>query len=123
MSVQRDRAEEQLLLRLAARYIAREANRNTLITPTRVSLSSARTRATVYVSVFPDTAADKAVEFLQRHRGDFFDFLKKESRLHPLPGVHFEFDVGEQNRQRLDELSQEIDSGEVSVPKDEEESL
>ncbi len=110
MSANRDRAEEGVLLRLAARYIAKEANRNTLITPTRVSLSTSRTRAIVFVSVFPDSEADKAVEFLQRHRGSFFDFLKKESRLFPIPGISFEFDVGEQNRQRLDELSQDIDS-------------
>ncbi len=109
MNPRRDRAEEEMLVRLSARYIAREANRDTLITPMRAELSRARTHATIFVSIFPDNAIDRALEFLNRHRNDFFDFLKKESRLSPIPGVRFEFDYGEKNRQYLDELSMEIE--------------
>ncbi len=112
MSAQRDRSEEGLILRLVSQYIAREANRSTLITPTRVVLSRARTKATVYVSIFPDIDTHNALEFLQRHRGNLFNYLKKESRLSPIPGIQFEFDVGEQNRQHLDELSKEINDKE-----------
>ncbi len=106
MNTHKDKSEEELLVRLAARYIAREANRDVLITPTRAELSRARTHAIVYVSIFPDDAVDRALDFLNRNRRNFFEFLKKESRLSPIPGVRFEFDYGEKNRQRLDELSQ-----------------
>jgi len=103
-----DRSEETLLTRLAASYIAREANRNALITPTRTILSPSRAKATIYVSVFPDTAVDSAISFLKRHQHNFFEYLKKESRLSPIPGIRFEFDFGEKNRQRLDEISRDI---------------
>ncbi len=108
MSQYRNQAEESLLIRLAGLYIAREANRNTLITPMRAEISKSRTHATVFVSVFPDNEVEHALEFLNRHHGDFFEYLKKESRLSPVPGVRFEFDYGEKNRQHLDEISQEI---------------
>ncbi|HQU07913.1 MAG: hypothetical protein B7X04_02920 [Parcubacteria group bacterium 21-54-25] len=108
MSGHRDQAEEALLMRLAARYIAREANRDSLITPTRATLAPGRTKATVYVSVFPDTAVESALSFLRRRQHDFFEFLKKESRLSPIPGVRFEFDLGEKNRQHLDDISRKL---------------
>ncbi|VAW31993.1 hypothetical protein MNBD_CPR01-80 [hydrothermal vent metagenome] len=112
MNAQKDKTEESLLIRLVGSYIAREANRNTLITPTRAELSRARTHATVFVSVFPDDSADQALEFLNRHRKDFFEYLKKNSRFSPIPGVRFEFDYGEKNRQNLDSISLEIHKAE-----------
>ena len=106
MSNRDDRAAS-ILLQLAATYIAREAGRETLITPTRVDLSD-RKNAVIYVSVFPDTDKEHALEFLIRHRDDFRNYLKKESRLSILPYIRFEYDVGEAHRQHLDELSKEI---------------
>ncbi len=98
----------ELIQRLAAAYIAREANRDTLITPTRVSLSDDGKRATIYVGVFPDTKKAAALAFLARHVHDFREHLKKEARFAHLPSVHFEFDEGERERQHLDELSQGV---------------
>ncbi len=114
-----NQTKESLLLRFAAEYIARVANRNTLITPTRAMLSKDRTRATVYVSVFPDSAREAAISFLRRHQRGFFIYLKEEARFGHIPNVHFVFDVGEENRQHLDEITRqtnkEIPSAE-SVP-------
>lgn len=93
---------------LAARYIAREAGRSTLITPLRSELSSDRKHATVFVSIFPDQEREHALKFLNRHADLFRDFLKKEGRFAILPFVKFEFDYGEENRQNLDQLSKEI---------------
>jgi ribosome-binding factor A len=96
------------LVQLAATYIAREAGRKTLITPTRAMVSSDGSNATVYVSVFPDADAPHAMEFLARHAHDFRDYLRKESRIARLPRVRFEHDLGEMHRQHLDDLSREI---------------
>jgi ribosome-binding factor A len=96
------------LLELAAKYIAREAGRSTLITPTRTDMSPDRKNATIYVSVFPDGEDKHALEFLTRHRDDFREYLKHHGRFSALPFVKFEIDYGERNRQRLDELSNEI---------------
>ena len=110
MSAIRDEKAASRLLELAARYIALEAGRETLITPMRVDISPDRKNATVYVSIFPDTARDLALAFLKRHKDLFRDFLKKQGRFAVLPFIHFEFDYGEQNRQHLDELSRDLDS-------------
>ncbi len=105
MNNYRAQEEESILVRLAAQYIAREANRNALITPIRAALSAKRTRATIYVSVFPDEAVSSALSFLQRRQHDFFEFLKQESRLSPIPGIRFEFDRGQENLRRVSEIS------------------
>lgn len=103
----KDEKEEHILTRLAADYIAREAGRSTLITPTRTILGSDRKTATIYVSVYPTDQTEHALAFLVRHKDLFRDYMKKHSRLAILPYVRFEFDEGERNRQRLDELSRE----------------
>ncbi|MDR3548872.1 MAG: ribosome-binding factor A [Candidatus Pacebacteria bacterium] len=97
------------LLHLAADYIAREAGRTTLITPTRIDFSPDRKNATIYVSIFPDGERDNALLFLARHRDNFRDYIKHHGRFAILPFIKFDFDYGEQNRQRLDELSHEAE--------------
>ena len=109
MSGHRDERLSAELMELAGKYIAREAGRETLITPTRVVLGKEAKTATILVSVFPETQKDFALSFLTRHKDLFRDYMKKSSRMGRLPFVTFEFDYGEQNRQRLDELSKEID--------------
>ena len=51
------------------------------------------------------TAESAAVAFANRHRGDFGDFYKKQRRGAYPPKVEFFIDLGEKNRQRMDELS------------------
>lgn len=100
------------LTELAAKYIAREAGRETLITPTRTEVAKNGKNVTIFVSVYPESQREHALAFLTRHKDLFRDFLRKSSRLSRLPYITFEFDYGEQNRQRLDELSREIDESE-----------
>ena len=108
MSDIRDQKAIARMTELAGRYIAREAGRGTLITPTRSEISPDRKNTTIYVSVFPDGERDHALSFLNRHKDLFRDFLKKEGRFAVLPYVHFEFDYGEANRQNLDELGKQV---------------
>lgn len=111
MSDLHDKKVAVLLTELAGKYIAREAGRTTLITPTRSTISRDGKNATIFVSVFPDNDKENALAFLKRHKDLFRDYLKKASRLSRLPYITFEFDYGEQNRQHLDELSREIEDG------------
>ena len=104
------------LLHLAAAYIAIEAGRNTLITPTRTDISPDRKNATIFVSVFPDAEAEHAVAFLARHRDNFRKYLKQHGRFAILPFIKFELDYGEKNRQHLDELSNQIANDTVESP-------
>jgi len=106
-----DRKVATLLTEAAATYIAREAGRTTLITPTRSDVSRDGKNATIFVSVFPETDKENALMFLKRHKDLFRDYLKKATRLSRLPYITFEFDYGEQNRQHLDELSRQLEDG------------
>jgi ribosome-binding factor A len=99
-----------MLTELAAQYIAREAGRDTLITPLRTDLSRDGKHATIYVSVFPTDESEHAITFLMRHKDLFRSYLKSHSRFPVLPYITFDIDYGERNRQRLDELSNEADS-------------
>lgn len=98
------------LTQLAATYIAREAGRTTLITPTRTVFARDPKHATIYVTVFPDSDAEHAIGFLKRHRDMFREFIKKEGRFKILPFIEFAIDHGEKNRQRLDEISRDLES-------------
>ncbi len=104
----RDEKALSRLTELAAKYIAREAGRSTLITPMRTAISPDRKQASIYVSIFPDQEREHALKFLNRHADAFREFLKKEGRFAVLPFVKFEFDYGEENRQHLDTLSKEL---------------
>lgn len=104
MSIHDERAASNLV-KAAANYIAREAGRGTLITPTRADISPDRKNATIYVTVFPREELPHALEFLVRHRDLFRNYLKKEARLSTLPYIRFEEDAGEQHRQHIEEIS------------------
>ncbi len=108
MSNARDERAVSILLEQAGRYIAREAGRETLITPTRAVISKDRKDATIYVTVFPDGHDGQAIAFLMRHKDMFRNELKKTTRLARLPYIRFELDRGERSRQHLEDLFHEI---------------
>lgn len=108
MSVERDQRAISILLEAAGRYIAREAGRDTLITPTRANLSKDGKNATIYVSVYPEGQDEHAISFLMRHKDIFRNELKKTTRFARLPYIRFEIDAGERARQHLDDISKDL---------------
>ena len=95
----------EALRETAAEFLAREANRDNLITVTRAEVSDDGKRGHLFMTVFPDTAEEAAVQFANRHRTEFAEFFRTRVRGVMLPRVEFIIDRGEKNRQRLDELS------------------
>ena len=89
----------------AAEFLAREANRNSLITVTRVQMSEDGKRATVYITVFPELGEPAALAFANRNRGELGRFLSSRTKGMRIPKFEFEIDLGDKNRRRLDELS------------------
>jgi ribosome-binding factor A len=83
----------------------REANRNTLMTVTRAVLSEDGRHASIMLTVLPDSAETEALAFANRNRAELKEFFKKRVRGALPPDIVFEIDLGEKNRQRLDELS------------------
>jgi len=89
---------------VAAEFLSREANRQSLITVTDAFLSEDGKRGKIFITVLPDSAEDAALDFCQRHRGEFAAFFKTRVK-GALPHVDFVIDKGEKMRQRLDELT------------------
>lgn len=109
MSMHTERAAS-IISRLAAEFITREAGNDSIITVTRTIPNPRGDRYTVFISVLPDDKVRPAISFLARQRGAFSDYLKAHARLRPLPRIEFLPDDGEKNRQRIDELTKEIES-------------
>jgi len=94
----------QHLKDLAGEFLVRESNRTSLITVTGVVLTPDTKRAEILLSVLPKEKARAAVEFANRNRDEFREYIKKHSRMRILPFVHFSLDLGELNRQRIETL-------------------
>ncbi len=89
---------------LAGNFLSIHSNRTSLITVTNVLLSSDLKRANIMLSVLPKEKERVALLFANRLRPEFKEYVKKHSRMRLLPQVTFLPDIGEQNRQRIEEL-------------------
>ncbi len=94
----------ELIKELAAKYLARENNRTSLITLTHATCSPDLKKATIYFTVLPTDKEHDALEFVKRKRSDIREELKKNMEVKNIPFIDFEIDKGEKNRQKIDEL-------------------
>lgn len=94
-------SREEAFAHLAAEFINRESNRQSLITVTRVGLSSDGKRADIFLTVFPDNKVDEVMDFLKRQRSGFREFVKSQIRGRNIPTFDFVFDVGEKIAKQL----------------------
>lgn len=104
MTSQRQHKVQEEIRKAAGDFIAQQANRNALITPTRVDISPDLKNATVYFTVLPEQHEEEALNFLRRKRSEFKHFLKKK-HFKRLPLTDFKIDYGEKNRQALDNIA------------------
>lgn len=105
MDATRHEKIQEALREVAAEFMAREANRNTLVTVTRAALNGDGHRATVYITALPESEEEAALAFANRNIDEVKKFFKERVRGAMPPYLTFEIDRGEKNRQRLDELS------------------
>ena len=96
---------EETVAHHAADFLAREIGIKALLTVTHADMSPSYKEATIYFSVLPATMEEDALKSVKRSRSDFREYLRTHSKLHPIPTVDFEIDLGEKNRQRVDELT------------------
>lgn len=104
----KDEKMAELLLRFAAEYFGIESNKDSLMTVTRVDILDRGKRALVFFTTLPEEKEDAALEFAKRRRRDFRQFIMSKKSFGFAPSIDFEIDYGERNRQRIDELSNEI---------------
>ncbi|OGG75318.1 hypothetical protein A3A41_01515 [Candidatus Kaiserbacteria bacterium RIFCSPLOWO2_01_FULL_54_22] len=105
MGSRRQTQVSQEIAHHAGDFFARESAVKALITVTHADISPSFKEVTVFFSVLPQTMEEVALKFAKRARSDFREYLRKHARLHPIPVVDFLIDLGEKNRQRVDELT------------------
>ncbi len=108
---------EALFAELAAEFINRESAGQSLITVTGAHESNHGHTMTILLTVLPQSREQAALDFLARKKREFGAYVAERAKLRFLPSTEFVLDLGEKNRQRLDELSYEEEdrrrSGEV----------
>ena len=105
MGGERGEKMQEALREVAAEFLARESNRQSLVTVTAAALSDDHKRGTIFITVLPESEEEKALAFANRSRSEFSDFFKKQIRGWLPPHVEFVIDKGEKMRQRLDDIS------------------
>jgi ribosome-binding factor A len=104
---QRNEKVSNQIKELAASFLERENNRTSLITITRANVSPDLKRATIFITVLPDSKENDALNFVKRQLKNLREFLKKNMPIKIIPFLSVEIDLGEKNRQKIDELLRE----------------
>ncbi len=89
---------------LSAIFIEKEAGPTSMITVTRIVLSSDNKRAKIMISVLPREKEKAAYGFIKRNLGELRKYVAKGLKINPIPFLDVEIDEGEKNRQKIDEL-------------------
>jgi len=89
---------------LAARFLEQESNRTSLISVTRVEMSKNTEGMNIYLSVFPVKNEKRAFDFITRKESGFRKFVAQNTKIKKLPRFIFNLDLGEKNRQRIEDL-------------------
>jgi ribosome-binding factor A len=101
---QRNEKVANTIKELAAQFLNRENNRTSLVTVTGCSTSPDLKRATILITVLPNTKETEVVNFVKRNLKDLREFLKKNMPIKIIPFLDVAIDAGEKNRQKIDEL-------------------
>lgn len=104
MSSFRNEKIKNKIKELSATYIEREAGLMSMITVTRISLSSDNKKAVIMITVMPKEKEKAAYNFIKRNLGELRKYVSKNLRINPIPFLDVQIDEGEKNRQKIDEL-------------------
>lgn len=97
-----------VLREAAGNHLAEKRFEKTMVTVTSVDLSKNLKKATICVSIFPEDKEKIIIQKLNRGKGLFAKYIKKNTRISLVPLLSFSIDRGEKHRQKIDEISKEI---------------
>jgi ribosome-binding factor A len=103
----KDEKSSSLITRFAAEYFSIESNKDSLITITKTDIFDRGRRALVFFTALPREKEEASLEFAKRRRQDFRRFIMDKKSFGFMPRIDFCIDLGEHNRQRIDELLNE----------------
>jgi len=102
---QRQEKVANLVKKISAQFLQIESSGQSLITVTNCTISPDLRKATIFISVLPEKSEEFALNFIRRKRSDLRDHIKKNTKMRVLPFIEVELDIGEKNRQKIDEIS------------------
>ncbi|PID83173.1 hypothetical protein CSB11_02405 [Candidatus Campbellbacteria bacterium] len=102
---QRQKRVSELIRQIASDFINTETNKTSLITVTHVDVAPNLSQAVLFVTVFPESAEESALNFLKRKRSEIKHAVKKNTKMKRIPFFDFEIDQGEKNHQKIEEIS------------------
>lgn len=103
----KDEKAASLISKFAAEYFSIESNKDSMMTVTHTEMLDRGKRAMVYFTALPQEKEQEALEFAKRRRQDFRQFIIGKKSFGFAPRIDFSIDLGEHNRQRIDELLNE----------------
>ncbi len=103
----KDEKAASLLVKFAAEYFSAESNKDSIITVTKAGILDKGRRAIIYFTAIPGEKEPQVLEFAKRRRNDFRQFVMGKKSFGFVPRIDFAIDLGEHNRQRIDELLNE----------------
>ncbi len=110
-SEKRENRIAELYMALAAEFLERESTGQGLLTVTGISVSRDKRDVAILFTVFPDKYENSALSFAKRKRSEFREFVKEKTKyMAHCPIFDFEIDLGEKNRQKIDNLIQGTNS-------------
>lgn len=104
MSTRPEKMKKELM-RLAALFFAQNSNRQSMITVTSINIAPDFKRATIGISVLPESQEPQALLFAERRTRDMRDFIGSHLSTKMIPRLEIVIDEGEKNRRRIQELS------------------
>lgn len=107
MSSLRTEKVARMIKELGAKFLERESNKTSLITVTSADCSPDLKRATLFITVLPESKEKAVIDFAKRKRSELRTYLKKNLEIKTIPFIDIEIDRGEKHRQKIDELLRE----------------
>ncbi len=104
MTMRQEKVSE-LLKEMTAEFLARESNRQSLVTVTNAKVSQDLKRATIYITVLPEEQEKAALDFAKRKRKELREYVKSKTKFRVLPFLDIEIDKGQKLEQKLEALS------------------
>jgi ribosome-binding factor A len=102
--MQRNEKVANNIKELSAQFLSKVNDKSSLITVTSATVSPDLKRATILITVLPETKEDSAIWFVKRQLGELREFLRKSMPIKIIPFIEVEINEGEKNRQKIDEL-------------------
>lgn len=103
MSIRQKKVEGRLQ-EIISEFLNREGSTQSIITVTGCDTGRDFKNVVAFISVFPESFEQEALDFARRKRGELRSIIKEKMPMKVIPFIDFEIDAGEKNRQAIEQI-------------------